>query len=81
MCMYVLDGPWAVEPDDLLFEWRHLLSLIRLVSGPEQLVEILGRQWVGVKWTSRPSPTSAGLVAVQRQEEGDIHQSSHIWRV
>ena len=43
MCLYVLDGPWAVEPDDLLFEWRHLMrEEITAHQRPSEFIRGLG---------------------------------------
>jgi len=42
--MYVLDGPWAVEPDDLLFEWRHLMrEEITAHQRPSEFIRGLAR--------------------------------------
>ena len=40
ICLYVLDGPWAVEPDDLRFEWRHLMR--EAITGHQRSSEVLG---------------------------------------
>ena len=39
-CLYVLHGPWAVEPDDLRFEWRHLMR--EAITGHQRSSEVLG---------------------------------------